>query len=141
MRIICKCMAVLFGVTALGLILYKTIVCGIDGGGIELCGFDITVAVVETSCTFHLKPPCAMIDVFLGDIIADSWLVGAPIHMVCRMKLPGRHLRMLVAIFALNILTSFASVAHSVLSLLRKSQASFIAGNAQVRFHFDFISL
>ena len=39
---------------------------------------------------------------------------------------------MLVAIFALNILTTFASIAHSVLSLLHMNQASFIAGNAQV---------
>ena len=55
MRTICKCVAVLFGFTALGLILYKTIVCGLDGGNVELCGFDITVAVVETSCTLD---PC-----------------------------------------------------------------------------------
>ena len=83
-----------------------------------------------TSC--FIWTPCSTIDACLVDIIADSWLVGAPIHMVCRMKLPGRHLRMLVAIFALNILTTFASITHSVLSLLHMNQASFIAGNAQV---------
>ena len=60
--------------------------------------------------------------------------------MVCRMKLPGRHLRMLVAIFTLNILTTFASIAHSVFSLLHMNQASFIAGNAQVCFQHFFHS-
>ncbi|KAF8344615.1 hypothetical protein F5887DRAFT_1283115 [Amanita rubescens] len=116
MRIICKWVAVLFGVAAIALILYKTIDCGLYySAGVEFCAFDTAFAVVETAF----------------DIIADSWLVGAPIHMVCRMKLPGRHLRMLVAIFALNILTTFASIAHSVLSLLHMNQASFIAGNVQ----------
>ncbi|KAK2463302.1 hypothetical protein APHAL10511_004957 [Amanita phalloides] len=116
MRTICKTVAVLFGLASFTLILYKTIVCDLhDSGGVEFCAFDTLVGVVEISC----------------DVIADSWLVGAPIHMLCRMRLPGRHLRMLVAIFMLNILTSFASIAHYTLLLLHENQASFIAANAQ----------
>ncbi|KAF8621426.1 hypothetical protein AX15_007786 [Amanita polypyramis BW_CC] len=116
MRTICKIVAVLFGLVAFSLIAYKTIQCGLHNrGGVEFCAFDTPLAVVEITC----------------DILADSWLVGAPIHMLCRMKLPGRHLRMLIAIFTLNILTSFASIAHSVLLLLHREGPSFITGNAQ----------
>ncbi|KAF8704277.1 hypothetical protein AX14_014047 [Amanita brunnescens Koide BX004] len=111
-----KRVAVLFGITAFALILYKTVKCGLGNGrGIEICGFGPTIAVVETSC----------------NIIADSWLTGASIHMVSDMNLSGQHYWILVAIFTSNLLTSFASMVHSILSLLSKSQASFIAGTAQ----------
>ena len=52
--------------------------------------------------------------------------------MISDMNLSGRHYRILVAIFTLNLLTSFASIAHYILSLLSESQASFVAGNVQV---------
>ena len=52
-----KRVAVLFGITAFALILYKTVKCSLgNGGGIELCGFGPTIPVVEMCCTFHLQP-------------------------------------------------------------------------------------
>lgn len=59
MRTICKWVAVLFGVAAIALILYKTIDCGLYvSAGVEFCAFDTAFAVVETACNvlFHLDP-------------------------------------------------------------------------------------
>lgn len=133
MSIISKSVAVIFGVTAIVLTLSETVECGsYDSVGIERSGCKTMIPAVEISCTFHLDIPCSMIDTFLGDIIADSYLIVAPIYMVCHAKLAGQRRRMLVTISSFNILTSFLSVARSVLSLVGQSRASFIARNAQV---------
>lgn len=133
MCIISKRVAVIFGVVAIVLTLSKTVECGLyDSFGIELRGFNTTVATVEISCTFHLDIPCSIIDAFLGDIIADSYLISAPIYMVCHTKLAGQRRRMLVALSSFNVVTSFLSVARSVLSFVGQSRASFITRNAQV---------
>lgn len=51
-----KRVAILFGITAFALISYKAVKCGLcNSGGIELCGFGLTTAVVEAICTFYLQ--------------------------------------------------------------------------------------
>ncbi|KAF8704276.1 hypothetical protein AX14_014046 [Amanita brunnescens Koide BX004] len=116
MSVIAKRVAVTFGVAAIVLTLSKTVECGLYGSvGIELNGFKTMIAAMEISC----------------DIMADSYLIGAPIYMVCHTKLAGQRRRMLVAISSFNIVTSFLSVARYVLLLVGRSKAYFIAGNAQ----------
>ena len=136
----CKFVAVLFGTAAICLISYKAVGCYFnDVKEIELCGFDTTImAALETSCTFsHSVALWIRIDhTFLGDIIADLWLVNALMYRICGVELTSRSyvIKKLIVVSSMSILlASCTSIVHSVLVLLQQNKASFIARCAQVR--------
>ncbi|KAJ3510446.1 hypothetical protein NLJ89_g4670 [Agrocybe chaxingu] len=55
------------------------------------------------------------------DIIADVWIICIPAYILWQMKLRRNHHRMILAIFMCGILTTLASIVHSVFILLSSS--------------------
>ncbi|KAM6499954.1 hypothetical protein JOM56_005462 [Amanita muscaria] len=115
MRTVAKGVAGVFGACCVALTVRRTAACAMLDGLDPSCPFDTPAAAVETAF----------------DVLADAWLICAPIYMVCRMRLPSRHLRMLVAIFTLNILTTIACSLHAAFRQLRMVPQAIITANIQ----------
>ncbi|CAA7267690.1 unnamed protein product [Cyclocybe aegerita] len=87
------------------LILQKIFFCGKDLGKYTQCRIPRYTGIMELTM----------------DILADMWIICAPVYILWQMKLRRSHHRMILSIFMCGILTTLASIVHSVFILLSSS--------------------
>ncbi|TFK36605.1 hypothetical protein BDQ12DRAFT_686710 [Crucibulum laeve] len=98
-----KAASVVFILIWLGMVLQKIFMCGDVGHTpVGYCPVPRTNGITELAT----------------DILADLWLIGGPAYMLLQMRLPRNDNRLLFVIFACGILTTVASIVHSVYILL-----------------------
>lgn len=54
---------------------------------------------------------------FAADIIADTYLITVPLHLLWNVRLPRSQRRLILAIFAASALSTFAGMVYAVLVL------------------------
>lgn len=109
-------MSISFGVMAVGLIVQKAFICGTARAVITNCPVPPMTAYLElvSMSSSLLRCNKSLIDGHSATIVADVWLLGAPVYLVLHVKLPSNHSRLLASIFATAVLTTAASVTHCV---------------------------
>ncbi|TFK71214.1 hypothetical protein BDN72DRAFT_475267 [Pluteus cervinus] len=108
----------LFGFAAmvLALVIQQVFICGKVSKPVISCPIPRSTGILQL-CT---------------NIIADTWLLGAPIYLLVHMKLPSGHKRLLACILATSILTTAVGITHCVFILLHEGRKVGINAHLEV---------
>ncbi|KAF9048938.1 hypothetical protein BJ165DRAFT_1526334 [Panaeolus papilionaceus] len=103
-RSIAKGVAAAFGVVGIALSIGRIFRCGTDFSTPPFCPTPRYTAYME----------------LVFDILGDVWVIGAPLCMLKRVRLPRQHQRLLGCVFLCGLFTTFASIIHYGFILTRE---------------------
>ncbi|PPR04820.1 hypothetical protein CVT24_007080 [Panaeolus cyanescens] len=103
-RIVAKLFAVFFGLCAVVLILLRIFNCGTKFDKPPIC----------------VTPRYAVYVDLVLDILADIWLIAAPLLMLFRSNLSQKHKRLIAGIIACGVFIALASVLHIAFLMTRE---------------------
>ncbi|KAF9048941.1 hypothetical protein BJ165DRAFT_1071966 [Panaeolus papilionaceus] len=117
-RTIAKIVTFLFGVGATVLILVRVFQCGVKFDKPPLCGIPAHTVYTE----------------LVLDLLADAWLVSAPLVMLFRIarSLSSAHRRLISCIFSCGLFTTAASIVHIVFMAAQRSSLTGFSAHIQL---------
>ncbi|KAF8999868.1 hypothetical protein BDQ17DRAFT_1246014, partial [Cyathus striatus] len=119
-----KVMCIIFALAWTALVVQKFSNCGKFTVLSWRCPISHVTAYLELSSKFIVSYILYYIYAYYGiaDIIADIWLLSAPMYMLWKIRLPSRrHQRLIRAVFACDVLVSVPSIVH-IVYIVRKNQ-------------------
>ncbi|PPR04818.1 hypothetical protein CVT24_007078 [Panaeolus cyanescens] len=103
-RKLAKCVVVIFVLIGFGLSLQRVFRCGTDFSKPALCTTPRYTGYVE----------------LILDLTSDTWLIGAPLYMLRRMRLAREDQRVIGAVFLCGLFTTIASILHDAFILVEE---------------------
>ncbi|PPR04819.1 hypothetical protein CVT24_007079 [Panaeolus cyanescens] len=115
-RRIAKAVILAFGVVGISLSLGRVFRCGTDFSKAPICPTPRYAGYLE----------------LVFDLLGDTWLIGAPLYMLRKLKLPRQHQRLIGGVFLCGLFTTIASVVHNSFILSRQLLVAGISAHIQL---------
>lgn len=69
------------------------------------------------------------------DMVGDTWLIGAPLYILKKMRLARRDHRVIAAVFLCGLFTTIASILHDAFILAEEFSMVGFTAHIQVNYH------